>query len=104
MKKKTRYFLGSTVSFNSGKTPPKMTDLPAGTLEPREMLDELLEVLRRSTFDHNSFFRARMNKLKMLGMQCHAINQLLFRFFGMIFSITHQRMAYGGKLCADLVL
>ena len=45
-----------------------------------------------------------MNKLKIRGMQCDAINQLLFGFLAMIFSIADERMAHGGKLRADLVL
>ena len=45
-----------------------------------------------------------MNKLKVLSMQCDAIDQLLLGFFAMVFSVADERMPDGGKLCTDLVL
>jgi hypothetical protein len=45
-----------------------------------------------------------VGKLKMRGMQSNAVDQMLFCFRGLVFSVTDDRVAQGGKLCANLVL
>ena len=65
---------------------------------------QILKILRRSAFDRDCVTRSWMNKLKIRGMQRDSVNQLFFGFFAMVFSIADERMAYGGKLCPNLVL
>lgn len=94
-----------TVNFDSSKKAPKVNEiLPDGTMEAREMLDKVLKICRRRTVDGNLLAGSRMNKIKIRGMQRHAVNQSLVGFLVMIFSIADQRMAHGKKLCANLVL
>jgi len=42
-----------------------------------------------------------MSKLKMHGMQCHAVNQRFFGFLAVIFSVTDQRMPHGVELARE---
>jgi hypothetical protein len=48
--------------------------------------------------------RARMDKLKMHGMESNASNKLLRRFRSVVFSIADNRVAHRRKLHSDLIL
>ena len=71
---------------------------------PAQLLQQMLKILWRRAFDGDLLARAWMNKLKMHGMQRHAVNHLLLGFLAMVFSIADQRVPQGRKLRSDLVL
>src|SRR5579864_1427473 len=75
--------------------------LPASALQ---LPYQMLKILRRRAIGRDSLARSRMNKLKIRGVQRDSVNQLLFSFFAVIFSVADERMPNGGKLRANLVL
>src|SRR3984893_16169604 len=62
------------------------------------------KICGRFAVNRDVLSRARMDKLKMRGMKSNALNQLLRRFRGVIFSVPDYRMARRRKLHADLIL